>query len=156
MNWSQVLKDSTLNDLPYKIELDKWGQVIMTPASNKHGNYQIRIGTKLSLLKKEGEVISECSIQTREGVKVADIAWCSPQFIKKHSFRTPFTRAPEICVEIISPSNSKQALAEKMQLYFEHGATEVWVCDNQGAISFYGITEKLPRSKLVRKFPKVI
>ena len=53
----------------------------------------------------QGEVIAECSIQTSEGVKVADIAWASTEFINEFAYKTPYPKAPEICVEIVSPSN---------------------------------------------------
>ncbi|RME59856.1 Uma2 family endonuclease, partial [Candidatus Parcubacteria bacterium] len=33
MKWSEVLADPTLQDLPYKIELNEWEQIVMTPAS---------------------------------------------------------------------------------------------------------------------------
>jgi Uma2 family endonuclease len=35
------------------------------------------------------------------------------------------TRAPEICIEILSPSNSAAEIAEKRVLYFDAGAAEV-------------------------------
>ena len=36
MNWQQVCEDKTLHNLPYKIELNKQGQLIMSPASIRH------------------------------------------------------------------------------------------------------------------------
>lgn len=40
---------------------------------------------------------------------------------------TPYPKAPELCVEIVSPSNSEAEIAEKVALYLETGAHEVWV-----------------------------
>jgi hypothetical protein len=37
MQWADVLADRSLRDLPYKIELDRNGNIIMSPASNRHG-----------------------------------------------------------------------------------------------------------------------
>ena len=34
MKWSEILEDKTLEDLPYKIEQDQWGNIVMRPASN--------------------------------------------------------------------------------------------------------------------------
>jgi len=34
MNWQQVCENPTLKDLPFKIELNTFGQIIMSPASN--------------------------------------------------------------------------------------------------------------------------
>ena len=30
MQWAEVLQDPSLQDLPYKIELNEWGQVVMS------------------------------------------------------------------------------------------------------------------------------
>ncbi len=48
MNWQQVCDDKTLHDLPYKIELNQQGQVIMSPASVRHVFFQAEI---MSLLR---------------------------------------------------------------------------------------------------------
>ena len=77
------------------------------------------------------------SIQTSKGVKVADVVWCSDKFFKKHGIETPYTNAPEICIEVISPSNSEQEMKEKTQLYLDAGAIEVWLVPTQGSISFF-------------------
>ena len=36
MTWEEVLADRSLQDLPYKIELNKWGNIEMSPAKNRH------------------------------------------------------------------------------------------------------------------------
>jgi len=47
MQWAEVLADKSLRDLPYKIELDKWGNLIMSPASNRHGRLQLVVAALL-------------------------------------------------------------------------------------------------------------
>ena len=138
MQWSDVLQDQSLQDLPYKIELNEWGQVVMSPASNRRANYQSRIVLILGNSTDEGDVFTECSIATDFGVKVVDVAWCSAAFLRKHGFETPFTKAPEICVEVISPSNSEQQMQEKMALYFQRGAQECWLVSESGHARFFG------------------
>src|SRR5437016_3307154 len=107
MEWSEVVDNPFFKDLPFKIELNRFGQVLMSPASNWHGSVQSKIGYALKRRKKTGLVINECSIETSDGVKVADVAWASDEFIKRFGFKTPYPQSPEICVEIVSPSNSK-------------------------------------------------
>lgn len=34
MKWQEVCEDKALQDLPYKIELNRWGQIVMSPAKN--------------------------------------------------------------------------------------------------------------------------
>lgn len=156
MQWADVLADPCLQDLPYKIELNEYGQVLMTPASNRHGWFQVEIAAILREEIGSGRVISECSVDTPVGVKVADVAWLSDGFVARHGDETPFTRAPEICVEIRSPSNSFREFEEKKLLYFEQGAQEVWLCDESGRVEFFGPKEKLERSLLARGFPDTI
>ena len=136
MQWSEVISDPSLRDLPYKIELDEWGRIVMSPASNKHGFLQTAIARLLFGVPR-GTVITECSIDTPKGVKVADVAWCSDEFLGRHGLVTPYPQAPEICVEIVSPSNQPGEMAEKRALYFEAGAGEVWMVSEQGEIVVY-------------------
>lgn len=137
MQWADVMQDPSLQDLPYKIELNEWGQLVMSPASNQHGIYQTKIGWILISHMTGGTVVSECSITTSVGVKVADVAWCSAAFLQKHGVETPFTEAPEICVEIVSPSNSDRQMQEKMALYFQCGAKECWLVTEEGEVRFF-------------------
>lgn len=152
MEWADVIKNPLLQDLPFKIELNKWGKILMSPASNDHGLRQSDIVIKINKNKKSGRIITECSVQTPEGVKVADVAWLSDEFIEKHGFKTPYTVAPEICVEVISPSNSNAEMQEKITLYLEQGAIEVWLCDQQGEITYYSRTGKLEKSGEIAAF----
>jgi Uma2 family endonuclease len=36
-------------------------------------------------------------------------------------------RAPELCIEVVSPSNSRQEMREKIDAYLATGAEEVWI-----------------------------
>jgi Uma2 family endonuclease len=147
MEWAEVIENPLLKDLPFKIELNRWGQLLMSPASNNHGIRQFDIGLLLNQSKGSGQVIIECSIDTPKGVKVADVAWASDEFMNLHGDKTPYTVAPEICVEVISPSNSKPQMQEKVRLYLDQGAKEVWLYNQQGEISYYSTTGKLEESK---------
>jgi len=153
MNWSDVIADPSLQDLPYKIETNSLGQIVMTPASNRHGQLQLHLGKMLMDLQPGGDVQVECSINTPNGVKVADVAWYSEQFIAIHGDATPFEQAPELCIEVCSPSNSQRELVEKMQLYFEQEAQEVWFCSDDGLLEFYSIAGQEETSSLIPGFP---
>ena len=89
MDWSEVCKERVLQDLPYKIELNEWGNIVMTPASNRHGSIQSRIAFLVMSLMEQGTVLSECSIDTPRGVKVADVAWASRAFGPARRNREP-------------------------------------------------------------------
>lgn len=142
MQWSEVVDNPYFKNLPFKIELNRFGQILMSPASNRHGNLEYRVGRALERGRPDGEIIVECSIQTSDGVKVADVAWASGAFIKQYSYSTPYPQAPEICVEIISPSNS-----DETELYLARGAQEVWLVDTDANIRFFRHTGEISHSQ---------
>src|SRR5262245_16388420 len=71
MNWQDVCEDKSLADLPYKIELNRQGQIIMSPTRNKRGFFQAEIAILLKKLLPHGFVLTECAIDTPEGIFVA-------------------------------------------------------------------------------------
>lgn len=147
MDWAGVISNPLLQNLPFKIELNKWGKILMSPASNSHGHLQFEIGAQIKEGKKRrGKVIMECSIQTSQGVKVADVAWASDDFFARHGYETPYKRAPEICVEIMSPSNSAGEMEEKIELYLAKGAKEVWIVSENGGIAYFNCEGKIKES----------
>ena len=149
MEWSEVLDNPILRELPFKIELNKFGKLLMSPASNHHASIQGRLAAILFNKLPQGEVLTECSIETSDGVKVADVAWLSNDFINEFSYTTPYPKAPEICVEIVSPSNSKIEISTKVDLYLAKGAYEVWVVYDLNKIDIYTYTGKIDNSKIV-------
>jgi Uma2 family endonuclease len=145
MQWAEVIADKSLRDLPYKIELDRYGNILMSPASNRHGRLQLWLGAFLER-HLGGEALAECSIDTPEGVKVADVAWCSSEFIAEHGYETPYRSAPEICAEVRSPSNSEEEIRFKTALYLGKGAKEVWIVYETGVVRFFGPEGERARS----------
>lgn len=109
--------------------------------------FSMTVGSRIDRQKGCGKIIMECSIQTSDGVKVADVAWASDAFIAKYGYSTPYIKAPEICVEIVSPSNSAGEIDEKVELYLAKGAVEVWVVDEKGQAAYYSHEGTLPRSR---------
>ena len=154
MEWEEVVKDPTLRDLPFKIETNEWGKIMMAPGSDLHGIYQTEIAGLLRSLAKEGRASSECAVQTSKGVRVADVAWRSCAFLKKHGIRKlKLPESPEVVVEIASPSNTAPELEEKRHLYFEAGAKEFWLCGEDGAMRFFNPRGELKRSEFFGEFP---
>lgn len=136
--WDELCADPFWVKVDGKIETDRYGQVIMNlPADFSHGGRQFDIGTLLQGFLPEGKVTVECPISTSEGVKVADVAWISKKRLAKIGGRKALAAAPEICVEVLSPSNTRNEMEEKRRLYFEAGASEVWFCDGKGRVRFF-------------------
>jgi hypothetical protein len=64
------------------------------------------------------------------------VVWLSPDRAEETESDTPLMKAPEICVEIISPGNTVSAIGDKRALYFGAGAKEVWICKENGKLEF--------------------
>jgi Uma2 family endonuclease len=152
VKWQELMHNPLFRDMPYKVELNKFGQILMSPASNRHGILQNKVAREIERDKKSGVIIIECSILTSEGVRVADIAWASEDFMAEFGEITPFPKAPEICVEIKSPANSRAEMEEKTRLYLEKGALEVWIVDEYGEVDFFSHTGKIENSKIAANF----
>lgn len=144
--WNEICRDPALQDLPYKIELNAWGKVEMSPASNRHGRLQ---GELAAELKRQlgGSVLTECSILTRIGIRVPDVAWMSSSFLTRYGEITPYQRAPEICIEIVSPSNVQAEITEKTRAYLTAGAVEVWIVAEDASIRYFTIAGEVSASQ---------
>jgi Uma2 family endonuclease len=147
LRWAEVLRDPVLQDLPYKIELNAWGKVEMSPASNRHGRLQAILSAELLRQLPAGMVVSEASIITDIGVRVPDVVWGSAEFVQSFGESTPYARAPEICVEIVSPSNSDEEIREKTRAYLAAGAMEVWIVAEAGPIRYFDRTGERAASR---------
>lgn len=136
IRWAEVCRDPSLRDLPYKIELNAWGKIGTSPASNRHARPQGRLALEIGRQLPHGEVLTECPVLTDIGVRVPDVAWASAEFMHRHGGTTPYPGAPEICVEIVSPSNPDAEIEEKTRAYLAPGAAAVWLVSEDGRIRF--------------------
>lgn len=154
--WEEVVADSSLNCIEGRVETDRYGHIVMSPPpAAKHGAFQFEIGRLLSSMLQNGRVYTECPISTADGVRAADVAWASSERLQKLGDKVCFPLAPEICVEVVSISNTDVEMQEKMLLYFDAGAREVWFCGPEGAMKFFG-EEAVPleASVLCPDFPQ--
>lgn len=154
MTWAEVCEDKFLATLPYRIETDRWGNLVLSPPPrSRHAEYQGEISVLLSRLMSGGRSMPECPIQTTEGVKAVDVAWVSQERRKSGPNDPAYLIAPEICVEAQSPSNSLAELMERKALFFEKGAQEFWLCSDSGQMTFFDPAGEMPKSKLCPAFP---
>lgn len=139
MQWSDVINDPSLRNLPYKVELDRMGRIVTSPASNRHAIQQGRLVRALAQVLDDVEIATACSIANHAGVKVADVVWMSPDFLSRYGDQTPYPQASELCVEILSPSNGAAEIQDNIRLYLGYGAQEVWIVFNDGSIEVHGL-----------------
>ncbi|MEX0600830.1 MAG: Uma2 family endonuclease [Rhodothermales bacterium] len=155
--WKHALRDPSLQDLPYNIETNEYGQLVMSPQKPGHGLMQFRVGALLERVERPGRVAVEFAVETSKGVKLPDVVWISDERLRdlpEGAEACPF--APEICVEVLSQSNTRAEIDEKRNLYFEQGALEVWTCDMAGQMRFYGRNGEMEASALVLSFPSQV
>ena len=156
--WRRALDDPSLRDLPYRIETNAYGQLVMSPVKYSHS---VRAGRIADLLRKQitepGLCPLELAVDTPGGVKVPDVAWMSAA---RASQQAPDAEAlpvaPEICVEVLSESNTPAEIDEKRALYFACGAEEVWTCAVDGRMRFFDGTGEVASSGRVLSFPHQI
>jgi Uma2 family endonuclease len=142
--WRAMLADPALANLPYRIELNKWGRIEMAPLpSPRHMDIAALLA---GALRRDlgGKAFQECAILTRKGVLGADVVWCSSEFVARHAavFKSGdplLEEAPEICVEIKSPSNSLGELKEKIDAYLAAGAIEAWIVLDDLSVRFFNV-----------------
>jgi len=159
LTWEAICADRSLRDLPYKIETNRFNQIIMSPASNWHSRFEVRIAVRLDRLLQDGETFTECAIQTTDGIRVADVAWMTKTKHRPYRKAVNLPIAPDICVEILSYSNSDEEMQEKMDLYFKAGAQEVWFCNDDGVMQFFtaaSAPQPVEKSVLCPDFPRQI
>jgi Uma2 family endonuclease len=157
--WAELLADPDLAKFAGRVETDRYGHVIMSPPpATQHGRLQARIAILLDRCLERGEVLTECPISTADGVRAADVAWASADRIREFGNQTCFPTSPEICVEVLSPGNTEAEIREKMALYFDAGALEVWTCSESGTMCFFraGEAEPILTSRLCPEFPTQI
>jgi Uma2 family endonuclease len=117
-------------------ELVRGEVVTMPPPGFRHGEVQLAVGAILRQFVRTnqlGRVTVESGLQTEfdpDTVRGPDVAFWSKE-------RLPLDRTPEtyadvpadLCVEVLSPSNTTAGMKTKIREYFTRGVRLVWVID---------------------------
>ena len=141
-------------DLDWKVETNAQNQIIMSPAARaEHNEYGLAIILLLRQLLPDGRPFYETGVKTKNGTRVPDVGWISHEHSRANRPRPSFFIAPEVCVEIISRSNTRREIEEKKSLYFGAGVQEVWRCELDGAMNFFDAEGRLEKSHLCPEFP---
>ena len=136
--WKDVCARAALGQFDgFHVDTDEWGRILMTPVTFAHGAFAYRIARLIDDATDGGVVVCEVGIRTRRGVKAPDVMWTSTARVAERTDEYDDERAGEICVEVLSASNHPREIEEKRRLYFEQGASEVWICAVEGAMTFW-------------------
>ena len=156
LTWKDLCLDPRFQDLPYKMELNGRGQIIMSPTRIRDGFLAFNMGHLMEQRLPDGEVIMECAVDTADGTKEADAAWVSRNRWAVIKAEYSSSIAPEVCAEVMSRSNTREEMMHKKDLYLGAGACEYWLCHEDGKLEFFDSSGPLQRSKMCPKFPKAI
>lgn len=156
MTWAEACNDKRLQNLPYKIEITRQGKLILSRINNRHSILQSLMIPLLHDLMPENEIICECAIETSEGMYVADVGSTSAERFKMIKEETGCSIAPEVCVEVWTPTTTSDEIKMKCRLYLEKGAEEFWYCDAEGRLTHFDKSGELGQSKLCPRFPRQI
>ncbi|MBM3882621.1 MAG: Uma2 family endonuclease [Verrucomicrobia bacterium] len=158
LTWEEICSDPHLQNLPYKIEQDRYGRILMSPVKSDHSEFQGRIAALLARFLPGWSILVECAIDTAQGTKVADVAAMTRARRLPYRGAASLPVAPEICVEVQSGSNTREELDEKRRLYAAGGCEEFWTCAEDGVVGFQRARDgtRLLRSGICPEFPPQI
>jgi Uma2 family endonuclease len=104
--------------------------VQMTRPALKHQVIQVRI---INLLRSSAGQRSFVSMEfpfralPEHEFRIADVAFVSQERWEHVDLESHFQGAPDLVVEVLSPSNTAQEMLEKQKLCLDNGAREFWV-----------------------------
>lgn len=156
-DWDALCRDPRFDNFQHKIELSEHGKIIMSPASNDHAILRVLVIQLLTKLLPDGFGGSELAILTSAGVRVPDVCWCknAADFLQLRG-EVAALKAPEICVEIMSASNSMAEMETKRDLYFEAGCQEFILIDLKCFVTFFAPEGQVQDSAFAPGFPPKI
>ena len=155
--WQEIVREYEFVEIHERVETDAYGNILMSPLPDgDHQKRSMRIAFLFEALLPGNGAVIDRPVLTDAGIKVPDVIWLNPSRAQEISGTKPIAPAPDICVEVRSPGNSPQELAEKKTAYFRAGAREVWICDQTNTIEFFGPNDPMAKSKICPKFPNKI
>jgi Uma2 family endonuclease len=155
--WDEVLRDPVLRESPYRIELNQWGTIEITPVKPFHSKTAKRLADRLED-SLGGESYTELAIALPQGLRVPNVSWCSDEFLSRHAGEfdpgsLALTSPPEICIEVMSESNSYGELKQKIDAYLAAGAREAWIVLPDLRIRFFDANGERDRTQYAVDLP---
>lgn len=146
--WRQMVRDPMLADVPGKLELTDRGTIELSPPNTRHSVLQAFVCGELQRSRPDGTTMVECAVETDIGVRVPDVAWAAPGFMEQLGTVDSMPSAPALCVEVLSPTNSKAEMEEKTTAYLAAGATEVWLVAADGTVEMFDESGRIAATSL--------
>ena len=125
----EQLPDPTNGD---RLELHHGEVISVPPPILRHWRIERRLMLHLqNAFGDAGEVGMEAGFRTPGGrnYRIADVAFVTKARLAASSDDGYLESAPELVVEVLSPSNSASEMLDREQLCLENGTLEFWVVD---------------------------
>jgi Uma2 family endonuclease len=128
-------KFASLGDIG-RAELVRGRIVQLTKPKLKHGRVAMRIGTAVFnfvLENKLGEVYAAetgfVAGRDPDSVRAPDVAFVRAEILATHNEDDWLPHSPDLAVEVLSPSDRAEQVADKVQMWLGGGGRSVWVFD---------------------------
>ena len=129
--------------------------------SHKGGSQTRRgelVGAISALLARslpDGHVLVDVPIETRDGVRKADIAWISNARRSTLCREPAYSGAPEICVHLPGTQRSENEVHSTMAQLFKVGAIENWFCEPRGDLKVLR-AHLTDQARMIPELPNII
>jgi Uma2 family endonuclease len=143
--WKALEEDP---DSPDRYELTEFGELVLSPKpTNDHQRVALAVVRALeSQLGPEAGM--EISVYTDRGIRVPDVVWMPAARWREVKGKSPFPFVPDVCVEVLSPGNSRAEIMMKVGAYLRGGAREAIVVGRKGEVEYFGAEGKRETSAL--------
>jgi Uma2 family endonuclease len=152
--WEQLADNRLIAEIPCKVELSEKGAIEVSPPTIRHAFIQAFLTRELARQRPEGTTLTECTVETDIGMRIPDVVWVSRELMERHRNEKQFRVAPDLCVEVLSPTNTRIQMAEKTAAYLAAGAKEVWIVDEDGTPEIYTSAGRVSASTLGFELPR--
>jgi Uma2 family endonuclease len=133
--WNALAADP---ESPDRYELTEFGELVLSPRpTNDHQAIATEVAVQLTA-QLGPRAATEIAVYTDRGIRVPDVIWMPPARWAECKGQSPFSVVPDVCVEVLSPGNSREEILMKAGAYLRGGGREVIVVGLRGEREFFG------------------
>jgi Uma2 family endonuclease len=143
--WNELAADP---ESPDYFELNEFGELIVTPKPTVGHQRVASAVARILTARLGGEAVTDVSVLTDRGVRAPDVVWMTTERWDECKGQSPLQVVPDVCVEVLSPSNTREEIAMKVGAYLRGGAPEAIVVGLKGEVEFFGPEGKRESSAL--------
>jgi hypothetical protein len=121
--WNALAADPATPDY---YELNEFGELILSPKPTT-GHQRVASAIARMLTSQcGGEAVTEVSVLTDRGVRIPDVVWMQTDRWTAFKGQTPLELVPDVCVEVLSPSNTREEIEKTLRGGARGGLPSAW------------------------------